>query len=152
MLFEKYFHGTKNHVLKISLLNFEGISHSIRFYWDLNLPGKLKPPQKLMQKKFIDKFGFSTSNCPILVFFFRICLVRESWQCMKPLQCKWKSVEVTGLRSKVPQYSTDERTKMVLTDKKRLSLNIILIKNVETHAKSVGSIRVLNVPAWQFMT
>ena len=44
----------------------------------------------------------------------------KSWQCKKPLQCKSKSVEVTGLRSEVSQFpNSDERNKMVLADKEK---------------------------------
>ena len=43
-----------------------------------------------------------------------------SWQCKKPLQCKSKLVEVTGLHSDVSQFpNSDERNKMVLTDKQK---------------------------------
>ena len=39
---------------------------------------------------------------------------------LKPLQSKSKSVEVTGLRSDVSQFpNSDERNKMVLTDKQK---------------------------------
>ena len=39
------------------------------------------------------------------------------------MQCKSKSVEVTGLRSDVPQFSnSDERSKMVLTDKQKAAI------------------------------
>ena len=60
MLFEKYFHSTKNDHLETYLLNFEAIYHTILFYWNLNLPGKIKSRQKVTEKKFIEKFGFST--------------------------------------------------------------------------------------------
>ena len=42
------------------------------------------------------------------------------WQCKKPLQCKSKSLEVTGLCLDVSQFTnSDERNKMVLTNKQK---------------------------------
>ena len=74
------------------------------------------------------------------------------WQCKKPLQSKSKSVEVTGLCLDVSQFpNSDERNKMVLTDNKRLSLKMILMKKVGTHTKSGRSIQVLNVPTWHLI-
>ena len=68
-----------------------------------------------------------------------------SWQYKKQLQCKSKLAEVTGLHSNVSQFpNSDERNKMVLTD--RLTLKMVLMKKVGTHAKSGRSILVLNVP------
>ena len=50
----------------------------------------------------------------------RICLVKTSWQCKKPLQRKSKPVDVTGLGSDVSLFpNSDERNKMVLTNKQK---------------------------------
>ena len=42
------------------------------------------------------------------------------WQCKRPLHCKAKLVEVTGLRSDVSQFlNSDKRNKMVLTNNQK---------------------------------
>ena len=51
-------------------------------------------------------------------------IYRKVWfqhlKCKKPLRCKSKSVEVTGLRSDVSQFpSLDEGNRMILTDKQK---------------------------------
>ena len=52
--------------------------------------------------------------------FFRLCFVKKSQQCKKPLQCKLKSVEFTSLRSDISQFpNSDVRNKMVLTNKQK---------------------------------
>ena len=42
--------------------------------------------------------------------FFRLYLVKKSWQCKKPLHSNSKTIEVTGLQSDVSQlHNSDEK-------------------------------------------
>ena len=47
MIFDKYFHSTKNHYLETYLVNFEVISPLYQFLLKFEFAGKIKSPQKL---------------------------------------------------------------------------------------------------------
>ena len=49
-------------------------------------------------------------------------------------------------------FNSDERNKMVLTDKQKAVIENDFNEKVGTHTKSGRSIRFLNVPTWQFIT